>query len=270
MKFIFANNKEVKSLDAVPPEYHGLYVQEGEGHKLNTDDPQVGGAIAVLVKVDTALHAERTAHAATKAKATSVDLSSLSDYGATVEEIAEGIKAKLSDAGKGTKTDKEVIAQHVRNAQDAMALTHGKELKAHEDRNGALQKRLYTELVTNKANTALVDAGIIDADLARPHLVNNVKVTEVEGEFSVNVVDTSGEVRYSGTTAQPMTIAERVAEMKGEEKFKPLFKSDAKPGGGKRPGGPPTKPAGKTGDMSATEKIQAGLNKGQATKAGGS
>ena len=261
MKFNFASNKVVDSLDKVPKDFHGLYKQHEGKYVLDTEDARIGAAVIAVTKLNEALDGERAGHEATKKQV--VDLDPLSEYGATPTAIADAFKTKLSTAGKGA--GKEDIETHVRQAKEALAQAHAKEIEAHKKRGEALQQQLYRYLVTSEADAALVGAGTIDADLARPHLVNKVKVVEQDGEFLVQVVDDHGEVRYSGTTGKPMTIKERVAEMKGEEKYGPLFKSET-PGGGGAPGtrrpavtrtGAPTK------ELTATEKIKQGLDKKQ-------
>jgi hypothetical protein len=135
---------------------------------------------------------------------------------------------------------------------------HDKDLEARDSRIKGLTGQLHGHLVTSAATSALAAAGSIDTDLAMPHLARQVQVQEEDGKFNVHVVDAQGDTRYSGSTGAPMTITELVAEMKGTDKFKPLFKSEAPKGGGKQPGHTHV-PAGGGGEMSATDKIEAGL-----------
>jgi hypothetical protein len=119
-------------------------------------------------------------------------------------------------------------------------------------------------MVRAEAVTALAEAGVIDPELAIPFVEKRVKVEEKDGKFTVFVTDEAGDIRYSGTTGAPMSIKEFVGEIKADQKFSPLFKSEQRSGGGTPPGAPnrpALKPTGK--DMSPTEKIAMGLSKGQ-------
>jgi hypothetical protein len=87
---------------------------------------------------------------------------------------------------------------------------------------------------------------------------------EENGKFTPIVVDEQGDRRYSSLTGQPLTIKELVASMKSNERYARLFDSEQQKGGG---GVPPGKKAAATqsqGELSPSQKIQAGLSKNQA------
>jgi len=262
MEFEF--QRSVESIDKVPQDFQGLYVEaeDSGGFILRTDDPAVTSAVAAITGLNKSLKAARGE--VKNLKGQRVDLSPLSEYGESPEEIAERFKEQLADAAKGKKTQEDFQRQ-VEKIKADLGSEYGQKIEAEQQRSEALKGQLHGILVTGEAKSALAEAGSIDADLALPFLTQQVKVAEEDGKFQVMVVDQAGDPRYSGITGAPMSVKELVQEMKGQEKFGPLFKSDQRSGSGapaegrRRTGQP-------KGDMSSTDKIAAGLAKGQASR----
>ena len=234
MEFDFSKSQTVDSLDAVPSDFQGLYVEKDGKHTLATEDPKVGSAVSAVLRLNKSLNAERTAHGATKTKV--VDLGALSEYGDTPDNILEGVTTKMDELKKGAKNKgAEDLDRQVSKIKEDLAKAHTDEKDGLTTRIGALTKQLHGLLVTNDATQALAQAGAIDADLVLPHINSQVKVSEEDGQFMVHVVDQAGDMRYSGTTGSPMSITELVGELKANDKYKPLFKSESPSGGGKGP-----------------------------------
>jgi len=259
---------EVASLDAVPQDFQGLY-SEGEGGKyvLRTDDDGVKSAVSAITGLSKALKVARAEAQGWKGK--SVDLSALAEYGDTPESILEGFQNTLAEATKGKKTQEDFQRQ-VEKIKSDLGSEYAQKIEAEQKRAEALKNQLHSILVTGEARSALAEAGAIDTDLALPFLTQQVKVSEEDGKFQVMVVDHAGDPRYSGVTGAPMSVKELVAEMKGQEKFGPLFKSDQRSGGGTKPdvGRRQTQAPRGGDDLSSTGKIAQGLQKGLAKKAG--
>lgn len=268
MEFDFAENTTVDSIDKVPADFQGLYVESDGKFNLDSENPGVKSAVAAVTRLNVALKASRAE--AKAAKGTKVDLSPLADYGDTPEAIAEGVQAKMNELNEAMKKkpDADALQRQVEKIKQDLAGTHAKDISAKDARIEALTGQLHGLLVTNEAKSSLVEAGVIDADLALPFLQKQVKVDEADGKFTVNVLDEAGDVRYSGVTGAPMTIKELVTEMKGQEKFGPLFKSEAPDGGGKKPGSGPSRvpTGGDTSQLSGIDKIALGLSKNQASQ----
>jgi hypothetical protein len=259
MDFDFSKSTVVDSLEAVPQDFQGLYKKGDDGKfTLESDHAGVKSAVAAVIGLNRALVAARAEAKAHKGKA--VDLTALADFGETPEAILTTFNTKLSEAGKG-KSAEEFKAQ-VEKVKHDLATGHAKELEKVTARVTALQRQLHAQLVTSTATSALIEAKAIDPDLARPFIERQVKVSEENGEFVVNVVDDAGDPRYSGTTGKPMTIIELVAEMKGKEKYAPLFKSESHSGGGARPdAGRRATAQVQTGEKTSLDKISSGLGK---------
>lgn len=253
MEFDFS--KPVTNIDAVPKDFQGLYSQSDDGKvSLRTDDPGVAAATAAILGLNGALVASRAE--ARNAKGNRVDLSALADYGSTPQEIAEAVQSRITEAGKNKNT---AVEEQVARIREELSQKHAGDLTAKDKINEALRGQLYTHLVTSEAVKALSEAGAIDPDLILPMLKTQVGVVEENGGFDVRILGSNGDPRYSTATGNPMSIPELVAEMKGNDKFGPLFKSEKQPGGGKLPGN--SSHNRQQEELSSVGKISAGLVK---------
>lgn len=258
MKFDFAANQEVDSIDKVPADFRGLYAEDGDKFKLQSDNPGVQSAVAAVVRLNEALNASRTE--AKQLKGQRVDLTPLAEFGTDVEAIKAAIAEKISGyegelaKGKDAKLNLDKI-------KEDLAKSYAKESEGKDTRIQALTNQLYDMMVTTAATTAVAEAKG-DVELLMPFIKKQVKPIEEDGKFKVFVVDQDSERRYSGTTGSPMTITELVEEMKGQDKFGKLFSSETPRGPGFQPGKRvPMRQQGK--ELSSVDKISAGLRKGQ-------
>lgn len=260
----FDFSKPVENLESVPSQFRVLYKEKdgGGGFELKGDD-NVKGAVEAIVGLNTALRAARAE--AKAAKGSRVDLAPLAEFGDNPAAIAEAVKGKLDQLtadlakGKDAKLNLDKIKAELAEA-------HSKDLKTKEKRIEALTGQLYTHLVESTAAQAIAEAKGVPV-LLLPFVKNRVKVVEEEGKLKVFVVDDAGDVRYSGVTGQPMSIKELIGEMKIDKQYGRLFESDAASGAGT----PPNRQVVNRGainkeNMSAVDKIRAGLAKGQAIK----
>lgn len=262
MEFDFGQNAKVDSLDKVPSQFQGLYKANEDGtHSLDSDNPAVAGAVSAIQGLNMALRASRKeAKDLRNAKPEAPDFGALSEYGSTVEEIAAGVQAALEAKGKQPGVDVEKIKKD-------LAKEYAKSGEASTARIKALETKLQEVLIDNALTAEIVAAGG-NAKLLLPFVRNQVKINETEGDFAPAVVDAAGDMRFSGVTGNSMTIKELVAETKANSEYGALFKSEAKPGGDTTPGAPSRTPQPKQRELSATEKISAGLKAGQHTKSG--
>ncbi len=263
----FKNNQTVDNIESVPSDFRGLYREGDDGKfKLGSEDAGISSAVGAIVRLSNSLNASRAE--AKGYKEQRVDLSALSDYGATVEEIVEGVNTRITEVskGKGAKSADEIKVQ-VEKIKEDLAKGHKVDVEARDIRIAALTGQLHKLLVVDRASTALRDAGAIDPALVLPHLAGQIKVTEEEGDFKVHVVDEAKDIRYSGTTGAPLSIPELVAEMKGTDKYKPLFQSEAPSGGGTKPVVRPVGAVttGSKDNRTSVQKIADGLRKQQHT-----
>lgn len=256
MDWDFAKNQTVANLDAVPADFRGLYTQDGDKFKLDSDHAGVKSAVSAITGLNRALVASRAEAKGYRDKA--VDLSALAEFGDTPDKILEGFNTKLKEAGKGKGED---VQAAVTKAKEALTTEHTRQRQAWADREKGLLGQLHQLLIGQAATAALAEAEAVDVDLVMPHVTAQVRAIDDNGKVGVVVVDQSGQPRYSGVTGNHMTIKELVAEMRGQEKYGPLFKSKTPSGGGGQPTRRNTRPATGEDTRSSTDKIQAGLAK---------
>ena len=257
MEFSFAESATVDSIEKVPEDFRPMYEDSGDGKFSLSKDEKVVSAVKAITRFQGALKASR---AEAKGK-TTIDLSPLSEYGTSPEEILSAVNAKmelLETAAAGSKEAK----LNVDKVKEDLGKAHAIQLGQKDLKVTAYKAQLDRLLISNVAQAAISELKG-DAELLMPHLVGHIQSVEEDGQFKVFVVDKEKNKRFSGVTAEPMTIKELVAEFKGSDKFAKLFESEAPSGGGIRPGsthgtkGLQKDPAKK----SSIEKIAGGLDK---------
>lgn len=257
MEFTF--QPELSQLDIVPENMRLFYAQDEETKtwKLRDDDitkasvsiisGQQGALKKVRVELDTA-------------KKSAVDLAPLATFGDNPLAIAEAFSTQLTEAKGAAGQD---VERQVAKIKEDLAKGHATDLENLTTRNGALETQLFNIMGSGAAKEALKTEGVINPDLMMHFMLEQLKSTDDDGKFGVQVVDGQGDVRYSGLTGKPMSVAELVTEMKGNAKYAPLFKSEAPVGGGPKPGAASGKPPVQgEPEKSPTDKIAAGLKRG--------
>lgn len=259
MSLEFFDTATLPSLDKVPDQFKPLFAKdEATGTFKIADDPKVKGAVEAIVGLNRSLKAARAEAQGLKGKA--VDLAALSDYGASVEEIAAGVKAKVEEL-TGQLAEKGKVKIDLDKMKSELAAAHTKEKAGLETRIKSLTDQLTVILVDNAIRQAIGDQAI-DPDLLIPFVRKHVATVEDGGMFRVHVIDEQGNQRINGGTGQDMSIPELVKDMKAATKYAPLFKSEAPRGGGAPPGGSTGRVQRDSGStLSPTEKIKRALDK---------
>lgn len=253
MEFQFEGNETVDESafsTKVPQEFQPLYEKGEQGYVLRNDYAGVAKSIDGLNRANRAARLE-----AKDAKKNRPDLSLLSDYGSTPEEIKQAFDSKMEELQQQVNSKSKIDIDKIKND---LQQGHAKELEARDKRNQALTNRLYKEMVENKAVAEITEAKGAPK-LLMPHIHAHVKVVEENDDFSTYVVDKDGHQRYSGVTGQPMTIKELVAEMKADPEFGRCFESEAPSGGGTHPAGPGRRQPTGQRPQKPVDKIAAGL-----------
>lgn len=248
----FDLNAPQDSIDKVPEQFRAIYHQDASDGKFKVDPKYTGVATAIVGFNNTT----RTLREELKTKKP-VDLSPLAEFGNDPTAIKAAFDARVAElTAKGGDA-----AKAVEKVRSEMTAAHKAALDAANATGSRYQGLLHTHLVRSEALAAIsAEKGV--AELLMPFIQNQVKVTEVDGKFSVVVLDDKGEPRYSGLTGAPMTLAELVKGMKADPKFGRLFESDQQGGGGgMQPGAGRRTPTGGAGDgeKSPNAKIAAGL-----------
>jgi len=168
-------------------------------------------------------------------------------------------------------TPEQKVQEKIESVTLQMEEKHRKEM-LDKDATIELQNQVIEqEKVHNAAAKAIADHGG-DVDLLLPHVLASCKCKREGDNWVVSVLDAEGNPKISnqaGSTA-PMTIVERVAEMKASDKFAVCFKATGAKGSGASGNNSANTGATKTGiktikrsDQEAIEANIEGIAKGQ-------
>jgi hypothetical protein len=254
--FDFAGNRELKDLAGVPEQFRPFY-KEAEGkYVLDSENPVVRGAVEAIVGQANALAASRQEAKGLQERI--VDLSPLSEFGTDVESIKTGVTTKLEELRGQVKDGADIEAQLQRQREE-MTTHHQGELQKLKDDNVSLVSQLETQIIDRETLEA-VGSTADNPRLILPFVKSTVKTVVTEnGNREVRVLNQNGDVRISGTTGLPMSVSELVKEMQGSKEYASLFRSEARPGSGHRPGTGGGGGTPNTANMSPNQKIAAGL-----------
>jgi hypothetical protein len=181
------------------------------------------------------------------------------------EGVAEAIANTITDLQGKVKNGEEVqvnmdkIRNEWQKRLDDAVSTKETEI---QERDAALSRHLIGE----RAATALANAKAKSPDLLLPHVKMATKVVrEDNGDYSVRVLDPQGDFRTDASGGW-MSVDGLISEMKSNPTFAPAFESEAPAGTGSVPGAMRTPAPRQQTEMSATDKISAGIAKGQHTR----
>lgn len=248
-------NTELDDINVAPPQFQPFYKQGSEGRfVLDVENPVVKGAVDAVSGIAKALRSERELNKSLKGKV--VDLSVLSEYGSTPEEIKAGIATKIEELQQQL-SDPKLAKVNIEKIKQELAQAHAAE-KAQKDATiGELRGQLDSMLIDNAARSAIAPFSK-DPDLALLVVRQQVAVVEEDGKRQVFVVDGQGDRRYNPATQAPMTIPDLIEEMRRTPKYQRLFDSETPTGMPKPTNG--ARPAPRAAaDLTPTAKIAAGL-----------
>lgn len=118
--------------------------------------------------------------------------------------------------------------------KDQLVQQHSVELQSKEAKVNTLTKALDKVLREQTARAEIAGAKG-EPLLLLPHVMSQTRTVEDDdGNFRVEVIDASGNVRIGDAKGNPMTIAQLVAEMRNSEVFGRAFEGDGTSGSGKR------------------------------------
>lgn len=178
---------------------------------IDKNDPEVRALIDAEVEALKRTNAELKEEKKKLANRT-LSEEQLNEYNALIEE---------REAKESKKNDLETqIAR--------LTKKHATEVEAANTKIQALTKKLEQNLLDSAAMKAINDAGG-NVDLLMPHVRSRMALAEVEGDFVVQVRDSSG-------TVTELTEVDLVNEYKAKPSFASAFKATITPGGGAKPG----------------------------------
>ena len=221
--------RTVTDLESVPENARGMYVPDGDNFKL-ADEYMPEGFVPVEDVAGLKTKNAELLGKMSKLKGTyeGVDLDEYRKFIADKEQ-ADREKQKLT--GDFDARERMLVEQHQ------------KELAKLSEQNGTLNQSLQGLMVDNAAQSALVAARakkVGGMGLLMPHIRQRTQVVEEDGRHTVKVFDDNGQVRLSTASgsAQPMSIAELVAEMRESEEYGVCFEAENKQGTGNDPNNP--------------------------------
>jgi len=269
MKFDFTKNRTVEELTVVPENCRAFYEKiepDGDDGAVTYNlrgDAQTIAAVAVITGQNKALVAVRQEVKDAK-DSKAVDLTGLSDYGQTIDEIVAGVNTKVEELTANASGNESDIAIRVAAVK-----------KDHSEAMAALTATKDGEIATRQGQlenymieTSIMHAGAgwqgLNPKLVSPFARQQMKVLLVDEKPSVVVVDAAGEARYSTSperAGELMNTDELFEEMSKDKALRQIFPSDqAAQGGGAAPSGPASVRRGdKTKNMNAAQKISEGL-----------
>lgn len=260
MDFNLEANQAVDVLDVVPEQYRGLYVQN-DAESNFTISPSVKPLADAYFSTRKALVQAQAAKKAANEESAGrrVSLSAIKDvvtkYGVEGEDLAAALDTHLSEMANKTAGGKQLqvdIAQVRSDAEKRIAaMTASKDTEVQAMRT-ALENHLVGE-----AAVAAIAKHKGSPELLAPIVRQHVRMVEENGKYMAAVVDENGNAKIGRNGL--MSIEEFVSEMKASPVYARAFESEAPAGTGTVPGSMTRKAPQVKKEMSAADKIGAGL-----------
>lgn len=276
--FTFEGNESVADVNTIPEKYRGLYAegQNDAGETVFALADSAKGLVADYLGTTRSLASAKN----DKTKASDESAKRRQSLKA-FDDLVEGLGVEVGDDGVATAIAAFIteLQGKVKNGEEVnvnldkikadfekrvgdMKTAHDTEI---QERDGALSRHL----ISDAASRALAGAkGSIE--LLLPHVQNQCKVVrDDDGTYSVRVLDAQGDARMDSAGGW-MGVDGLVSEMKNQDTFNRAFESEVKSGTGPVPGSMKSISPAQKAELSPTEKIRAGLQKGQAKDGRGS
>lgn len=260
----------VDSIDAVPEEYRPGYAPAQDGKfalkpEFKPFAATILGNVNALTKVRTDL-TKSNKESADRRLVIKAFEDLLTASGVTAEEgkpAHEALKSHLDDLQSKVKNGGELKVNLENLRKDFEKQTAAVKTEA-DGKVTKMTKTLEKHLIGDVSKSALTKYEG-NATLLMPAIRDRVKVVADGDDYVVRVVEADGSVRIDTKTGQPMTIEALVGELKTNPDYAMAFKSTAAGGSGARAQTKQTNvsAAPARDKMNATDKIRAGLNKGQ-------
>lgn len=247
-------SQEVTDINQVPEQFRFVYQSsEEEGNDAIVINPQYTALTEAIVGLNGALGDSRQ-----EAREAQSNLKAWNALGEDPTKISESIAQLTADRDDALAKNKSFDPKKMQ--ADLQKEWEGKVTEA-VDAGNQLKGELKSALI-NSAAMGAINKHKGESALLMPIIGSQVQMVQdaKSGRHVVQVIDNEGLVRYSATSGGLMTVDELVAEMKGSATYGMAFKGNLKAGGGQGGDGQSRIVHGKNvGDMSATEKISAGL-----------
>ena len=152
-------------------------------------------------------------------------------------KVFEGLDpAKSREAMKkveemATWTPEQKVKEQIEAVKASIIEAHGKEKAGLEERLSKLTKSLEEAMIVSVASQALAEQkGSVR--LLMPHVRQQTRLREADGQFVVEVLGSDGNPRLIGSDGHPMSIGELITEMKTQNDFASAFEGTGATGSG--------------------------------------
>lgn len=162
-----------------------------------------------------------------EAKERRLALKELEENGLSIEE-AVNLKKRLEEEER----ERAVKKGDIEKIKEQLTSSFEKERQEMSTKVERMQKSLYENLVSAKANEAISEAGGVPK-LLMPFVQKYAQVQEEDGKYAVRILDDEGEVRFNNK-GDYMTIHDYVDELRGDEVFGRAFEVNVKSGSGSK------------------------------------
>lgn len=212
----------VDNLDGLPADVAKEY-SKGEDGKFRLQVTPVGGvALEDISGLQSALGKERE-----NVRKATEQLAAFKDI-----DPAKAREALTKVGEMANWTPEQKVREQIEAAKAQLVDAHGKDRSKLETRIGGLMKQLTRAMITSAATQAIAEARGSTA-LLLPHVERQTRLKELEnGEFAVEVMDATGNIRIGDAKGAPMTIAQLVAEMRGSDTYARAFEGSGASGSG--------------------------------------
>ena len=131
-------------------------------------------------------------------------------------------------------TPEQKVKEQIEAVKASIIEAHGKEKAKLEEKLSKMTKSLEEAKIVSVATQALAEQkGSVR--LLMPHVRQQTRLREVDGNFIVEVLGADSNPRLTGSDGHPMTINELVAEMKTQNDFASAFEGTGATGSGAGP-----------------------------------
>jgi hypothetical protein len=181
-----------------------------------------------------------------EAKERRLALKELEENGLSIEE-AINLKRRLEEEER----EKAFKKGDIEKVKEQLTSSFDKEKKEMLTKIEKMQKSLYENLVSARANEAISEAGGV-SKLLMPFVQKYARVQEEDGKHTVRIFDEDGEVRFN-SRGDYMSISDYISELKSDEVFGRAFMVDVRSGAGTKAGSSSTVSSKNTSNLKRSQ-----------------
>ncbi len=211
--------------DALPDALKAEYIEK-DGSFLVDIQPVEGFALENITGLQNALSATRTE------RDTALETAKVFD--GIDAEAAKTAIIKVKEYASFDPDQK--IAEGIKAQKEMIIGEHNKAMNVKDDTIGKLTSQVEKHLIDSTATVAINDAKG-NLTLLMPHIKQQTRMKEVDGNYIAQILDGNKNVRIGDTQGTNMTMKQLVDEMKTKPEFASAFEGTGSSGTTTKPGG---------------------------------